>query len=43
MIKLTVNGVAREVDADEDMPLLWVLRDHGLSSAGHAAPVSIQA
>ncbi|MEO7732476.1 MAG: (2Fe-2S)-binding protein [Kofleriaceae bacterium] len=27
MIKLTVNGVAREVDADEDMPLLWVLRD----------------
>jgi isoquinoline 1-oxidoreductase alpha subunit len=27
MITLTVNGVAREVDADEDMPLLWVLRD----------------
>jgi isoquinoline 1-oxidoreductase alpha subunit len=27
MIQLTVNGVAREVDADEDMPLLWVLRD----------------
>jgi isoquinoline 1-oxidoreductase alpha subunit len=27
MIKLTVNGVAREVEADEDMPLLWVLRD----------------
>ncbi len=27
MIELTVNGVAREVDADEDMPLLWVLRD----------------
>jgi isoquinoline 1-oxidoreductase subunit alpha len=27
MIKLTVNGVAREVDADQDMPLLWVLRD----------------
>jgi isoquinoline 1-oxidoreductase alpha subunit len=27
MIKLTVNGVAREVDADDDMPLLWVLRD----------------
>ena len=27
MIKLTVNGVAREVDADEDMPLLWALRD----------------
>src|SRR5262250_2686808 len=27
MIQLTVNGVAREVDADGDMPLLWVLRD----------------
>jgi isoquinoline 1-oxidoreductase alpha subunit len=27
MISLTVNGVAREVDAEEDMPLLWVLRD----------------
>ena len=27
MIQLSVNGVSREVDADEDMPLLWVLRD----------------
>jgi len=27
MIQLTVNGAPREVDADEDMPLLWVLRD----------------
>jgi isoquinoline 1-oxidoreductase alpha subunit len=27
MIKLTVNGVAREVEADDDMPLLWALRD----------------
>jgi len=27
MIKLTVNGVAREVDADDSMPLLWVVRD----------------
>ena len=24
---LTVNGEARSVEADEDMPLLWVLRD----------------
>ena len=24
---ITVNGVARTVDADGDMPLLWVLRD----------------
>lgn len=26
-MKLTVNGAPQEVDADEDMPLLWVLRD----------------
>jgi isoquinoline 1-oxidoreductase alpha subunit len=27
MIKLTVNGAAHDVDADAEMPLLWVLRD----------------
>jgi isoquinoline 1-oxidoreductase subunit alpha len=27
MIQLTINGVAREVDADDEMPLLWVVRD----------------
>jgi len=27
MNKLTVNGVAHDVDADDDMTLLWVLRD----------------
>lgn len=27
MIKLTINGTAREVDADPEMPVLWVLRD----------------
>ena len=26
-MKLRVNGAVREVDADGDMPLLWVLRD----------------
>ena len=26
-MKLTVNGVFHEVDVEEDMPLLWVLRD----------------
>ena len=26
-MKLDVNGVARDVDASPDMPLLWVLRD----------------
>jgi isoquinoline 1-oxidoreductase alpha subunit len=27
MTQLTVNGVSHDVDADDDMPLLWVLRD----------------
>ncbi|MEO7095608.1 MAG: (2Fe-2S)-binding protein [Polyangiales bacterium] len=27
MIKLTINGSPREVDAEPDMPVLWVLRD----------------
>jgi aerobic-type carbon monoxide dehydrogenase small subunit (CoxS/CutS family) len=27
MIKLTVNGQNRELDADAEMPLLWALRD----------------
>ncbi len=28
MLTVTVNGQPREVDVPEDMPLLWVLRDH---------------
>ena len=27
MTKLTVNGVVHDVAADDDMPLLWVVRD----------------
>jgi isoquinoline 1-oxidoreductase subunit alpha len=27
-IRLTVNGQARELDVDPEMPLLWALRDH---------------
>ena len=27
MIRIYVNGVEREIDADADMPLLWALRD----------------
>jgi isoquinoline 1-oxidoreductase alpha subunit len=27
MLKFTLNGVEREVDAPADMPLLWVIRD----------------
>ena len=26
-MKMTVNGIDREVDVEDDMPLLWVLRD----------------
>jgi isoquinoline 1-oxidoreductase subunit alpha len=28
MLELTVNGRARRVDVEPEMPLLWVLRDH---------------
>jgi aerobic-type carbon monoxide dehydrogenase small subunit (CoxS/CutS family) len=28
MIELTINGEPRQVDAEADTPLLWVLRDH---------------
>ena len=28
MVSLTVNGTPRNIDADADTPLLWVLRDH---------------
>ena len=27
MIKITVNGTSRNLDADPDTPLLWVLRE----------------
>ncbi len=27
MVTVTVNGEAHEIDADDDMPLLWALRD----------------
>ena len=33
MVNLTVNGTARMFDGDEDMPLLWYLRD-GLRLTG---------
>ena len=28
MITLTINGTARQIDADPEMPLLWAIRDH---------------
>ena len=27
MVRMTVNGASRTFDGDEDMPLLWYLRD----------------
>ena len=27
MVTVTINGVLREIDADQEMPLLWALRD----------------
>jgi isoquinoline 1-oxidoreductase alpha subunit len=28
MVAVTINSVARELDVDTEMPLLWALRDH---------------
>ena len=28
MLKLSINGASRDIDAGPDMPLLWVIRDH---------------
>jgi isoquinoline 1-oxidoreductase subunit alpha len=28
LVSLTINGATHNVDADDDTPLLWVLRDH---------------
>jgi isoquinoline 1-oxidoreductase subunit alpha len=28
MTRLTINGIAREIDADPQTPLLWAVRDH---------------
>ena len=37
MLRLTVNGVAHEVEAGPETPLLWVLRDtlDALGTAHH--------
>ncbi|MFD1332331.1 (2Fe-2S)-binding protein [Methylopila musalis] len=42
MIKLTINGVERSVDADPDTPLLWVLRDEiGLTGTKFGCGVAL--
>jgi isoquinoline 1-oxidoreductase alpha subunit len=39
---LTVNGIARAVEAEPDMPLLWVLRDLlGLKGAKYSCGISV--
>ena len=40
-MKLTVNGEAREVDVEDDMPLLWVLRDElGLTGTKYGCGIA---
>ncbi|MFK7939548.1 MAG: (2Fe-2S)-binding protein [Roseovarius sp.] len=41
MITLTVNGKTHQVDVEEDMPLLWVLRDElGLTGTKYGCGVA---
>lgn len=41
MIELTVNGMKRQVDVVDEMPLLWVLRDVlGITSAKYGCGVA---
>lgn len=40
-ISFTLNGTSRTVDADPDMPLLWVLRDHlGLTGTKYGCGIA---
>ncbi|MEM7719356.1 MAG: (2Fe-2S)-binding protein [Pseudomonadota bacterium] len=40
-MKLTVNGTEREVDVEDDMPLLWVLRDElGLTGTKYGCGIA---
>jgi len=42
MIRLIVNGVTWDVDADPDTPLLWALRDHlGLTGTKFGCGVAL--
>jgi isoquinoline 1-oxidoreductase alpha subunit len=41
MVKLTINGTARDVDAEPDTPLLWVLREQvGLTGTKYGCGVA---
>ena len=40
-MRFTVNGVVREVDVEDDMPLLWVLRDElGVTSVKYGCGIA---
>ena len=40
MVRVTINGSSRDIDADEDMPLLWALRDlAGLTGTKYACGI----
>lgn len=40
-MRITVNGVPREVDVEGDMPLLWVLRDElGITSVKYGCGIA---
>lgn len=42
MIRLTINGEARELDVDPSMPLLWAIRDHaGLTGTKFGCGMSL--
>jgi isoquinoline 1-oxidoreductase alpha subunit len=42
MAKLSVNGVAREFEAEEDTPLLWVLREQlGLTGSKYGCGIGL--
>lgn len=41
MITLTINGIDQDVDVEDDMPLLWVLRDElGLTGTKYGCGVA---
>ncbi|MHB2166774.1 (2Fe-2S)-binding protein [Alsobacter sp. R-9] len=41
MVKLTINGIARDIDADPETPLLWVIREQlGLTGTKYGCGVA---